>query len=99
MLPSRWTDRMVSCVQLRWPLEAPYEVLEERDVNIERVWYEGDDTRYFYTSRGKYHVGVWPGIASDEWIEYIPEPKRDHDPPCLVCKSTNKSGGYCGWCR
>ena len=71
-LPIRWTDRLRSYHELRWPLAAPYEVLQERDVNIERVWYEGENVRYFYVSHGKYRVGTFPGTASDEWIEYIP---------------------------
>lgn len=70
--PRRWTDRMRAFHQLRWPLEAPYEVLEERDINVERVWFDGDDVRYFYVSHSKYRVGTFPGLGSPDWIEYVP---------------------------
>ena len=68
-----WSVCTASHVFLRWPLEAPYEALEERDINIERAYYAG--VPHYYVSYTKYHVGLFPGVDSDEWIEYIPEPE------------------------
>lgn len=46
-------------------------------VNIERVEYKDPPERwvYYYVSRGNMHIGVYPGTADPNWIEYLPEPK------------------------
>lgn len=61
-MPTRWTDLKSRTVSLSPTL------------HVERVWYAGDTVRYFYVSVGTAHVGVFPGINSEDWIEYVPEP-------------------------
>lgn len=41
-------------------------------VTIERVSWELRFA-YYYVVRGECFVGEWPGVESEEWIEYIPE--------------------------
>lgn len=67
-------ETRVRAWQARFPCPCPgLSCTQVAQVNIERVSW-GSDMAYYYVSEGAYHVGVWPGTASDEWIEYIPAP-------------------------
>jgi hypothetical protein len=54
---------------------------EVKKINIEVV--RDPRCSYFYVSEGVGRVGWWPGVSSDEWIEYIPEGFVEPQPsPC-----------------
>lgn len=65
-IPPRWLNK---ATQFHYTRLLP----QGGRVEVQRVWWsQADVVRYFYVTRNT--VGMWPGTASDEWIEYVLPP-------------------------